>query len=217
MFSIQLSNTPWARFVNDRCSSFSHFLDGVDMKVTPLPPLPPLSLGQDALMGSISRPNSPPSSAPSGERSGFWVDEISFRRGYRSCRIGVVRRRRSSTFDVPHLWKLCGITSVILELHFWDLVHCLLISFEKNRITPTPKKNQKKTKKDMDFHNGISCQRFELEGWGLVQCLLISFCFGSEILKKIGPPQPPKKSQKKTKKDMDFHNGISCQCFELEG
>ena len=34
----------------------------------------------------------------------------------------------------------------------------------------------------MDFHNGISCQRFELEGWGLVQCLLISFCFGSEIL-----------------------------------
>merc|ERR1712212_1052575 len=59
-----------------------------------------------------------------------------------------VRRRRSF---VPHLWKLCdGITSVILELHFWDLVHCLLISF----------------------------------------------CFGSEILKKIGPPQPPKKTKK---------------------
>merc|ERR1712212_1081603 len=30
-----------------------------------------------------------------------------------------------------------------------------------------------KTKKDMDFHNGISCPRFELEGWDLVPCLLI--------------------------------------------
>ena len=60
------------------------------------------------------------------------------------------------SFVVPHLWELCdGITFVILELHFWDLVHCLLISF----------------------------------------------CFGSEILKKIGPPQPqkkPKNTQKKT-------------------
>ena len=26
----------------------------------------------------------------------------------------------------------------------------------------------------MDFHDGISCQRFKLEGWGLVQCLLIT-------------------------------------------
>ena len=64
----------------------------------------------------------------------------------------------------------------------------------------------------MDFHDGISCQRFKLEGWGLVQCLLISFCFGSEILKKIGPPQPPPK-----KKDMDFLDGITFQRFELEG
>ena len=104
----------------------------------------------------------------------------------------------------------------------------------------------------------------------MVQCLLISFCFGSEILKKIGPPQPPKKTKKPQKKTygfsrwdilpmlwvrrlgfgtvftniillwirnfeknrstqtpkkpkkskkrlMDFHDGISCQCFELEG
>ena len=50
----------------------------------------------------------------------------------------------------------------------------------------------------MDFHDGISCQRFELEGSDLVECLLISFCFGSEILKKIRPPQPPQKKQKKT-------------------
>ena len=84
----------------------------------------------------------------------FCLDEISFRRDYKSCRIGVVR---SSSFDVPHLWKLCdGITSVILELAFWDLVHCLLISFcfgseilKKNRTTPTPKKNQKTPKKDL--------------------------------------------------------------------
>merc|ERR1712208_45636 len=63
------------------------------------------------------------------------------------------------SFVVPHLWKLCdGITSVILELPFWDLVHCLLISF----------------------------------------------CLGSEILKKIGPPQPPKKTKKKQKKTYGF-------------
>ena len=56
----------------------------------------------------------------------------------------------------------------------------------------------------MDFHNGISCQRFELEGWDLVHCLLISFCFGSEILKKIGPPQPQKKPKKPQKKTYGF-------------
>ena len=60
---------------------------------------------------------------------------------------------------VPHLWKLCdGITSVILELPFWDLVHCLLISF----------------------------------------------CFGSEILKKIRPPEPPKKTKTPQKKTNGF-------------
>ena len=36
--------------------------------------------------------------------------------------------RRCLSFVLPYLWKLCdGITFVILELHFWDLVHCLLI------------------------------------------------------------------------------------------
>merc|ERR1712087_885443 len=56
------------------------------------------------------------------------------------------------------------ITSVILELHFWDFVHCLLISFR----------------------------------------------FGSEILKKIGPPQPPppkKNNKKKPKKTWIFTMG----------
>ena len=56
----------------------------------------------------------------------------------------------------------------------------------------------------MDFHDEISCQRFELEGWDLVHCLLISFCFGSEILKKIRPPEPPKKTQKPQKKTYGF-------------
>ena len=100
---------------------------------------------------------------------------------------------------------LDGITFERFELEGLDLVQCLLISFcfgseilKKNRTTPTP---QKKTKKRlMDFHDGISCQRFELEGWDLIQCLLISFCFGSEILKKIGSPQLLK-NPKKTKKD----------------
>merc|ERR1712212_725274 len=60
---------------------------------------------------------------------------------------------------VPQLWELCnGITFVILELHFWDLVHCLLISF----------------------------------------------CFGSEILKKIGPPNPKKKTKKPQKRTYGF-------------
>ena len=75
---------------------------------------------------------------------------------------------------------------------FTNTILLWIRNFEKNRTTPTPKKNQKTPKKDMDFHDGITCQRFELEGWDLVQCLLISFCFGSEILKEIGPPQPPK-------------------------
>merc|ERR1712055_526609 len=94
----------------------------------------------------------------------FCLDEISFRRDYKSCQVGVVVVRRSSV--VPQLWELCdGITFVILELHFWDLVHCLLISFcfgskilKKNRTTPTPPKKTKNPKKRlMDFHDGISC------------------------------------------------------------
>ena len=52
-----------------------------------------------------------------------------------------------------------------------------------------------------------------LEGWDLVQCLPISFCFGSEILKKIGPPRPPKKTKNPKKRLMDFHDGISCLCL----
>ena len=57
----------------------------------------------------------------------FCLDVISFRRDYMSCRIDIVVVR---SFVVPQLWKLCdGITFVILELHFWDLVQCLLIAF----------------------------------------------------------------------------------------
>ena len=47
----------------------------------------------------------------------FCLNEIPFRRDYKSCRIGVVVRRCD------------GISSVILVLQFWDFVHCLLISF----------------------------------------------------------------------------------------
>ena len=90
-------------------------------------------------------------------RACFCLDEISFRRDYKSCRVDVVVIVVNVV--VPQLWKLCDVrTNVILGLHFWDLV----------------------------------------------QCLLISFCFGSEILKKIGPPQPPKKPKKNQKKTYGF-------------
>ncbi len=114
-----------------------------------------------------------------------------------------------------------GITCQCFEVEGQDLVQCLLISFcfaseilKKIGPPQPPKKTQKRL---MDFHDGISCQCFELEGQDLVQCLLISFCFGSEILKKIGSPQPLKKTKKPQKRLLDFHNGISCQRFELEG
>merc|ERR1712208_1723 len=111
-----------------------------------------------------------------------------------------------------------GATLLGFGTLFTNIILLWIRNFEKNRTTPTPKKTQKTPKKRlMDFHDGITCQCFELEGWDLVQCLLISFCFGSKILKKIGPPQPPKKTKKKPKKDMDFHDGITCQRFELEG
>ena len=58
--------------------------------------------------------------------------------------------------------------------------------------TPTPKKLKKPPQKRlMDFPDGINFQRFELEGWDLVH--------GSEILKKMGPPQPPKNAPKPPK------------------
>ena len=57
----------------------------------------------------------PPSLCETYRHLSFCLDEISFRRDYKSCRIGVV----VVVVDVPHLWKLCdGITFVILELHF---------------------------------------------------------------------------------------------------
>ena len=55
----------------------------------------------------------------------FCLDEISFRRDYNSCRIGVVVVVDVDVVRsfVPHLWELCDfVTFAILELHFWDLV-----------------------------------------------------------------------------------------------
>ena len=112
--------------------------------------------------------------------------------------------RSGSSFvvDLPHLWKLCdGITYVILELHFWDLVHCLLISFcfgseiVKKIGPPQPPKKPQKPPKTLRIYMNlwklcdyITFVDLELDVWNLVQCLLISFCFGSEILVEIGPP-----------------------------
>ena len=40
----------------------------------------------------------------------------------------------------------------------------------------------------MDFHDGITCQRFELEGWDLVQCLLDrSLCRDMDLDPRIPP------------------------------
>ena len=88
---------------------------------------------------------------------------------------------------------------------FTNIILLWIQTFEKKSDHPNPPKKPKNPKKRlMDFHDGISCQRFELEGWDLVQCLLISFCFGSEILKKIRPPEPQKKTKKPQKKTYGF-------------
>jgi hypothetical protein len=100
--------------------------------------------------------------------------------------------------------NFCNLGATLLGFGtlFTNIILLWIRNFEKNPTTPTPKKTEKKKQKRlMDFRNGISCQRFELEGWDLVQCLLISFCFGSEILKEIRPPHPPKKTKKKTPKN----------------
>ena len=78
---------------------------------------------------------------------------------------------------------------------FTNIILLWIQNFEENWTTPTPQKKQKKNQKRlMDFLDGITFHCFEVEGWDLVQCLPISFCLGSEILKTIGPPQPPKNS-----------------------
>ena len=60
------------------------------------------------------------------EEADYCLDEISFRRDYNSCRIGVVVVVIVVVVVVdviPHLWKLCDfVTFVILELHLWNLV-----------------------------------------------------------------------------------------------
>ena len=62
------------------------------------------------------------------------------------------------------IWSIC----FFLQVKFRSFLE-ILETFEKNRTTPTPKKTQKTPKKRlMDFHDGITCQRFELEGWDLV-------------------------------------------------
>ena len=116
------------------------------------------------------------------------------------------------------LWKLCDyITFVILELHFWDLVQCLLISFcfgseiLKKIGLPQPPKIPQKPPKTLRIYMNlwklcdyVTYVNLELEVWDLVQWSLISFCLGSEILKKIRPPEPPKKPKKPQKKTYGF-------------
>jgi hypothetical protein len=92
--------------------------------------------------------------------------------------------------ETLQLCNFCNFGATLLEFGtvFTNIILPWIRNFEKNRTTPTPQKNQKTPKKDMDFLNGITFQHFEVEGWDLVQCLLISFCMGSKILVKIGLP-----------------------------
>ena len=81
----------------------------------------------------------------------FCLDKIHF--GETIILAGLVSLVRRSLF-VPHLWKLCDfVTFAILELHFWDLVQCLLISLcmgseilVKIGLPLPPKKNPKPPK-----------------------------------------------------------------------
>ena len=72
----------------------------------------------------------------------FCLDEISFRRDYKSCRIGVVVDVRS-LFVVPHLWELsnfCNFGATLLGFGtvFTNIILHGIRNFGKNRITLTP-------------------------------------------------------------------------------
>merc|ERR1712212_1362569 len=71
------------------------------------------------------------------------------------------------TFMETLRWdNFCNFGATLLRFStlFTNIILLWIRNFEKNWTTPTPKKNQKTPKKDMDFHDGISCQCFELEG-----------------------------------------------------
>merc|ERR1712212_834281 len=85
----------------------------------------------------------------------FCLDEISFRRDYKSCRVDVVRRRRfvrRATFMETLRWdNFCNFGATFLGFGtlFTNIILLWIRNFEKKRSTPTSKKNQKTPKKDL--------------------------------------------------------------------
>merc|ERR1739838_762589 len=92
-------------------------------------------------------------------------------------------------------------------------------NFEKNRTTPTPKKKPKKTQKKT---YGFS--RWDILPMLIARRLRFGRVFTNIILlwiqnfeKNRTTPTPKKNPKNSKKRLMDFHDGISCQCFEIEG
>merc|ERR1712055_480182 len=78
----------------------------------------------------------------------FCLDEISFRRDYKSCRIDVVVRRPPIMGTLR--WdNFCNFGATLLGFGtlFTNIILLWIRNFEKNRTTPTPKKNPKKNQK----------------------------------------------------------------------
>ena len=74
--------------------------------------------------------------------------------------------------ETLRLYNFCrfGARGLGFGTVFTNIILPWIRNFEKNRTTPTPPKKTKNPKKRlMDFHDGITCQRFELERWDLVQ------------------------------------------------
>merc|ERR1712212_32109 len=85
----------------------------------------------------------------------FCLDEISFRRDYKSCRVDVVRSFvvvRCPTFMETLRWdNFCNFGATFLKFGtlFTNIILLWIRNFEKNPTTRTPQKNQKTPKKDL--------------------------------------------------------------------
>ena len=81
----------------------------------------------------------------------FFLDEISFRRDYKSCQVGVVDVVRATFMETLRWDNFCNFGATLLGFGtlFTNIILLWIRNFEKNRTTPTPKKNQKTPKKDL--------------------------------------------------------------------
>merc|ERR1711888_315895 len=90
----------------------------------------------------------------------FCLDEISFRRDYKSCRIGVDVR---PTFMETLQWdNFCNFGATLLRFGtlFTNIILLWIRNFEKNRTPPPPKKKKKKKKKSWIFTMGYLANAF---------------------------------------------------------